>query len=118
MSDLRVFTRYLLHAILRIRGIVYWLFILLAVNAAVIAHFEKMRFEDALYFTLVTGLTIGYGDIAAVTPVGRVVAILTGALGILITGLVTAVAVYALRETMKTPAERQPIYFRKAKKVN
>ena len=28
-----------------------------------IGHIEKWRIEDALYFTFVTGLTIGYGDL-------------------------------------------------------
>jgi uncharacterized membrane protein len=58
-----------------------------------------------LYFTFVTGLTIGYGDISPVTLAGRIVAIMTGILGILITGLVVAIAVYALRKTMEHPAD-------------
>ena len=62
-----------------------------------------MPFADALYFTVVTALTIGYGDIAPVTLMGRVVAILTGLQGIFITGLTTAVAVYALRKTVENP---------------
>ncbi len=64
---------------------------------------KKMPFADALYFTFVTGLTIGYGDIAPVTTGGRVIAILTGLLGVLITGLIIAIAVYALRKTMEHP---------------
>jgi len=35
-----------------------------------------------LYFTFVTRLTIGYGDIATLTLAGRVAAILTALLGI------------------------------------
>ena len=62
---------------------------------------KKMPFGDALYFTLVTGTTIGYGDLTPVTPIGRVVAILTGLQGLLITGLITAVAVYALRKSLE-----------------
>jgi voltage-gated potassium channel len=84
----------------KIRNIIFGLFTLLVVDAAVIAYFEKMPFADALYFTFVTGLTIGYGDIAPVTLIGRVVAILTGFQGMLMTGLITAVAVFALRKTM------------------
>jgi len=52
------------------------------VDAAAIAYLEKLSFADALYFTFVTGLTIGYGDIAPVMLAGRVVAILTALLGI------------------------------------
>ena len=104
-SSLTRFNHYFFHALWKIQGIIYGLIAWLIVNAAAIAYFEKMPFADALYFTFVTGLTIGYGDIAPVTLAGRVVAILTGLLGILITGLIVAVAVYALRATMQPPTD-------------
>ena len=99
------FNHHFLYALWKIRVIVFVLFAWLVVDAAAIAYFEKMPFWDALYFTFVTGLTIGYGDIAPVTLIGRVVAILTGLQGILITGLIVAVAVFALRETMEHPTD-------------
>jgi hypothetical protein len=61
MSNLSSFIRYLFHALSKIQGIVYGLFAWLVVDAAAIAYFEKMPFADALYFSFVTGLTIGYG---------------------------------------------------------
>ena len=105
MTSLNSFIRYFFHALWKIQVIIYGLLVWLMVNAAAIAYFEKMSFADALYFTFVTGLTIGYGDIAPVTLAGRVVAILTGLLGVLITGLIVAVAVYALRATMVPPTD-------------
>jgi voltage-gated potassium channel len=69
------------------------------VGAAVIAYIEKLPFGDALYFSLVTGLTIGYGDVVVKTFFGRCVAIFIGLIGILFTGLVVAAAV---REVQKT----------------
>jgi voltage-gated potassium channel len=104
-SSITRFNHHFFHALWKIQGIIYGLIVWLMVNAAAIAYFEKMSFADALYFTLVTGLTIGYGDIAPVTLAGRVVAILTGLLGILINGLIAAVAVYALRQTMPPPTD-------------
>jgi hypothetical protein len=104
-SNLNSFNYHFFHALSKVRGIFFALLAWLVVDAAAIAYFEKMPFADALYFTFVTGLTIGYGDIAPVTDTGRVVAILTGLLGILITGLIIAVAVYALRETMQHPTD-------------
>ena len=104
-SNFNSFTRHFFHALSKIQGIIYGLFAWLVVDAAAITYFEKMPFADALYFSFVTGLTIGYGDIAPVTRAGQVVAILTGFLGILTTGLIVAVAVYALRETMQHPTD-------------
>jgi hypothetical protein len=101
MKILTNFSQYFFHALWKIRVIVFGLFAMLVGDAVAIAYFEKMPFADALYFTFVTGLTIGYGDIAPVTPMGRVFAILTGLQGLLITGLIVAVAVFALRKTME-----------------
>ena len=104
-SSITRFNHHFFHALSKTRGIVFGLFAWLVVNAAATAYFEKMPFADALYFTFVTGLTIGYGDIVPVTLPGRVVAILTGLIGILITGLIAAVAVHALRATMAPPTD-------------
>ena len=100
MSSINRFIYHFFNALWKIQGIIYGLIVWLVVNAAAIAYFEKMYFADALYFSFVTGLTIGYGDIVPVTLAGRVFAIMTGLVGILITGLVAAIAVHALRATM------------------
>ena len=63
-------------------------------------NFKKGDVTDTLYFAFVTGLTIGYGDIVMKTPVGRLTALLIGFIGILFTGAMVAVLVYAVRESM------------------
>ncbi len=101
MTSYTRFSHHFFHALSRVWNILAGLIAWLVVDAAAIAYFEKISFADALYFTFVTGLTIGYGDISPATLAGRIVAIMTGILGILITGLVVAIAVYALRKTME-----------------
>ena len=64
MSNLKSFNRYFFHALVRTRGIIFVLFGWLVVDAAAIAYFEQIPFADALYFSFITGLTIGYGDIS------------------------------------------------------
>jgi len=66
-----------------------------------IGHIEKWRIEDALYFTFVTGLTIGYGDLTPRHVVSRLLAVMIGFAGIVLTGLVAAVSVEALRATAR-----------------
>ena len=107
MSSLNNFNRNFFHALSKIRGIVFALLGWVVINAAAITYFEKIPFADALYFSFVTGLTIGYGDISPVTPAGRVFAVLTGFVGILMTGLIAAIAVFALKEAMKHPTDGQ-----------
>ncbi|REE22140.1 MULTISPECIES: potassium channel family protein [unclassified Paraburkholderia] len=57
---------------------------------------EGWSVQESIYFSFVTGLTIGYGDLAPKTLLGRVLAILIGMCGIILTALVAAVAVKAI----------------------
>ena len=69
-----------------------------------IGYIERWRIVDALYFTFVTGLTIGYGDLTPRHVVSRLLAVVIGLAGIMLTGLVAAVSVQALQVT--APASR------------
>ena len=62
----------------------------------VIGVIEGWSIHESIYFAFVSGLTIGYGDLAPKTFVTRVLAILIGICGVLLTALVAAVAVKAL----------------------
>ena len=66
-----------------------------------IGHIEGWSIDEALYFTFVTGLTIGYGDLTPRHVVSRLLAVMIGFAGILLTGLVVALSVEALRVTAR-----------------
>jgi voltage-gated potassium channel len=53
-------------------------------------------FAETLYFSAVTALTIGYGDLVPHTLIGRCASILLALIGITLTGIVAAAAVRAL----------------------
>jgi hypothetical protein len=61
---------------------------------------EGWSVGDALYFTFVTGLTIGYGDIVPRQALARALAIGIGICGLFLTGLIAGLAVYALRAAL------------------
>jgi voltage-gated potassium channel len=61
---------------------------------------------DAVYFAFVTGLTIGYGDIVPRQALTRALAMAIGFGGILLTGLVAAIAVNAMRATLTDGGRR------------
>src|SRR5438874_862797 len=70
-----------------------------------IGWIEGWRVSDALYFTFVTGLTIGYGDLTPRHLVSRFLALLIGFSGIVLTGLVAAVSVKALDAASRARAD-------------
>jgi len=57
---------------------------------------EGWSIQDSIYFAFVSGLTIGYGDLAPKSLLARVLAIFIGVCGVLVTALVAAIAVKAL----------------------
>jgi hypothetical protein len=57
---------------------------------------EGWKLGDSLYFAFVTGLTIGYGDLVPKLFVSRLLSIVIGISGIVLTGLIAAIAVRAL----------------------
>jgi hypothetical protein len=77
--------------------------IILAIQIALgllIGFVEDWSAGDAVYFTFVTGLTIGYGDIVPRHALGRVLAIGIGVSGLFLTGLIAGIAVYAMRTAL------------------
>jgi hypothetical protein len=66
---------------------------------------EGWRIDEALYFTFVTGLTIGYGDFTPKHVSARLLSLVIGFAGIVLTGLVAAISVQALNATNRDRAE-------------
>jgi hypothetical protein len=76
---------------------------ILAVQVALgllIGLIEGWSVGDAMYFTFITGLTIGYGDIVPRHSFARVLAIGIGVSGLLLTGVIAAIAVHAMRTAL------------------
>ena len=77
------------------------LLILMAGIGMVIGMYEGWSVTESIYFAYVTGLTIGYGDLAPKTFLGRTLAIGIGFCGVLFTALLAGVAVKALTEAQE-----------------
>jgi hypothetical protein len=69
---------------------------LIVVLGLVVGLIEHWSVHESIYFAFVSGLTIGYGDLAPKSLIARVLAIAIGVCGVLLTALVAAVAVKAL----------------------
>lgn len=76
------------------------IFFMLIAFAALFAIIEDMRFFNALYFTLVTALTIGYGDIVPTQPLGKIIAVLIGFLGASNMGFFVALAIHSANQCL------------------
>jgi hypothetical protein len=61
-----------------------------------VGFLEGWSVHESIYFAFVSGLTIGYGDFAPKTFLARILAVLIGLCGVLLTALIAAIAVKAL----------------------
>jgi hypothetical protein len=66
----------------------------------VVGFLEGWPVGDAVYFTFVTGLTIGYGDVVPRQAFARALAIGIGVSGLFLTGLIAGIGVYAMRTAL------------------
>ena len=72
------------------------LFVLFAaavlICAFLLSRYEGARFGDALYFSLITAFTVGFGDITPKSTVGRTIAVLLAFMGLMLMGILVAIA--------------------------
>jgi hypothetical protein len=82
------------------------LLVLMVALGVVVGIIEDWPLRDSLYFAFISGLTIGYGDLVPKALLARVLAVVIGITGILLTGLVAAIGVQALLAAMR--GDREP----------
>jgi len=61
---------------------------------------EGWSLGDAIYFTFITGLTIGYGDLVPRQALTRALSIGIGYFGLFATGVIAAMGVYAMHSAL------------------
>lgn len=93
--------------ILKTNGFIYVLYAnitLISISSVTMMFVENRSFGDALWWSIVTCTTVGYGDISPSTAIGRVIAIILMIFGIGLIGMLTgAITTYF---TSKHPADR------------
>ena len=68
---------------------------IIAVLGLLVGRKEGWSRFDSVYWSFVTGTTVGYGDIRPMKRASRIIAIVVALLGLTLTGILIAVAVHA-----------------------
>ncbi len=69
--------------------VLYTSFILIITSSILMTYIEHQSFGDALWWSIVTCTTVGYGDISPATVTGRVIAVILMIFGIGLIGMLT-----------------------------
>ena len=96
----RTFVKAFFHGLRVVWPILSGLLVVISALGLVVGLIEGWSVPESIYFAFVSGLTIGYRDLAPKTLVTRLLAIMIGVTGVLVTGLVAAIAVHALSKSI------------------
>ena len=93
-----------------ISPIILFLFGILLLIAKLTCRIEKWHsYSKAVYFIMITALTIGYGNTVPKTRNGRFLSLLSGFVGVVLTGVIVSIALnsvmIAWQATHNTPME-------------
>ncbi|BCX66284.1 MULTISPECIES: potassium channel family protein [Pseudomonas] len=75
--------------------------IIIVTVGLIISYLEGWDPFDGIYFGFVTGLTIGYGELVPKLPLSRILAILLGFNGVLLTAIFAAISVRAIETAVR-----------------
>lgn len=101
----RLFYRHLVAQLAVVWPVLSGLLTIIAGLGLLVGHFEGWPLFDGIYFSFITGLTVGYGDLAPKAPLGRAIAIAIALNGVLLTALLAAIAVRALHAAAEQHAK-------------
>ncbi|EJN21497.1 Ion channel [Pseudomonas sp. GM79] len=91
--------RFYFHVVWPIFSILLFLIVLFGL---IIGFLEGWDPFDGIYFAFVTGLTIGYGELVPKLAVSRILAILLGFNGVLMTAIFAAISIRAIEIAVRT----------------
>jgi hypothetical protein len=74
----------------------------------VVGYLEDWAIGASAYFTFITGLSIGFGDLVPSRPLTRIATVMIGFIGILLTGLIAAMGVRALQLATEASGDSDP----------
>jgi voltage-gated potassium channel len=101
-----------LEKFLHTNGFIYVLYCagaLILLSSLAMGYLEQKSFGDALWWSIVTTMTVGYGDISPTTPIGRIIAIILMLFGIgmigMLTGTITTYFTNRVQQKNETKAD-------------
>jgi hypothetical protein len=85
-------------------GLLVIVAVVIVMAAVVIARFDRISLEEAMYLALITAFTVGFGDVAPRSRGARAACVVLAFLGLILVGVLVAVAVHALNIVLESRA--------------
>jgi len=96
------FLHYLFAMIYLTLPVIALFMILIILLGQIVGRFEGWSISNSLYWSFITALTVGYGDIRPSKKHSKLLAVIIALIGIMYTGIIVAVTVNAATQSFKT----------------
>lgn len=77
-----------------------FLLVVKGVLGMIVGRLEKWSMFDSIYFSLITGMTVGYGDFSPSHRVSKLCSVAITLVGLVFSGIIVAASVEAMRRAM------------------
>ena len=81
------------------------LLLIIILLGQIVGKIENWTWFNALYWSLITSTTVGYGDITPSRKLSKTLAVFIAFLGLIFTGIVVALAYYSTKEIIQSRVE-------------
>jgi voltage-gated potassium channel len=96
-----VFIDYFFQVVTLVSPLLLSFVLLILVLGQIVGRMEGWNRFDAFYWSFITAMTVGYGDLRPSRKASKAISIVMALLGIMFTGLVVAITVATATETFK-----------------
>lgn len=104
------FIKIFLWGIYLMAPIIFLMSLIIIALGLIVGRIESWNRFDALYWAFITALTVGYGDIKPLKRSSRILSVLLGTFGIMLTGILVAITVEASTDTFKKYVSQEKIH--------
>ena len=101
------FIKLFLWAIYLIAPLLVVLSLVIIVLGQIVCCIEKWSKYDALYWSLITATTVGYGDIRPLHKISKALSVFIALIGMIFTGIVIAIAVHTTTLSLEKYADKE-----------
>ena len=89
--------------------IIIFLSFIIVILGQLVGYLEKWSKFDSLYWSLITATTVGYGDFRPKTKVSKLVSSIIAVVGMILTGIIIAVALNTASIALERHANKEII---------
>ena len=103
------FVSYFFHGLALVSPLIAFLMVIILVLGQIVGRIENWSRFDAMYWTLLTAMTVGYGDFRPQHRSTKTMSLVIAFTGLILTGITVAIALEAATRSFRDYGDREAL---------